>query len=223
MLLIQTIKKDFLAYRKTLLWIPFYILVFPAFFTWIADNSAIFVMLAIMCTYLWIGSVLAYDEKYKADSITGILPVNRSTVLLGKIITMDLVLLIVTILYILLSALNLFVPVQIFIFPTFSQFAVGALFSSFMTLLIMPACYKWGYQKSRIVMILVLVFLITLLSGTLAYFDALPDDIINESKIEHMMSLAFPTYFSWVLLGIAAVCQVITYILSYRLIRKKDI
>lgn len=224
MLLIQTMKKDFLAYRKTLLWIPFYILAFPAFFTWIADDSSLFVMMSIMCTYLWIGSVLAYDEKYKAESITGILPVERSTVLLGKIVAMDLVLLGITGIYILLSLLNSALAVQIYAFPTFGHFSAGALFSSLMLLVIMPACYKWGYQKSRIVMILALVLFFMLFSGSLAYFNALPNDMLSESEIENIMSFAsLPVHICCIFLMFSVLCQIAAYVLSYCLIRKKDV
>lgn len=226
MLLIQCIKKDFFAYRKTLLWIPFYILLFPAFFAWITDKNSLYFLLTLMCTYMWLGSVLAYDEKYKAEAITGILPVKRSTVLLGKLLMSDMVFAGVTIVYIFLSLLNTFVPaipVQIFIFPSWQNITAALLFVSFMLMLIMPVCYKLGYQKSRIILVFVFVIAIMLCTGILSVINTILQTESNEITIDNLMAGAVQGGVSWIMLILSIVLQAITFLLSYRFVCKRDV
>ncbi len=222
MLLIQTMKKDFLAYRKTLLWIPFYVLLFPVFFIWITDKSSLYFLLTQMCTYMWLGSVLAYDEKYKAETITGILPVKRSTVLLGKLVMSDLVFVGITIIYMVLSMLNTFIPPQIFVFPSWENIIGGLLFSSFMIFLIMPICYKWGYQKSRIILIFILVFIMMLFTGIIAGVNTVLETTAPGMTVDALVS-AVLVGVPRLMLIISVALQSAAYLLSYRLIQKRDV
>ncbi|MEG2381238.1 MAG: ABC-2 transporter permease, partial [Oscillospiraceae bacterium] len=84
--LINIIKKDFVAYKKTWMFSLLYLLVFPL----IIKNTNMNIMLITFVVYMVLGNAMAYDEKYKFDVFLGILPIKRKTVILSKMIELNL-------------------------------------------------------------------------------------------------------------------------------------
>ena len=214
-MLLQTMKQDFYAYKKTLMYIPVYILIFPLFFSWIKDYSGMFSTLAVLVGYMWVGSVMAYDEKYRAPLIYGPLPVKRETVVLGKYLSGNFVFLAVSLVFCVLGAANMLIPdYPVYTIPDLAVFAVAAFGSCAFSAVMLPLIYAFGYQKSRVILVIFMgvfigisVFGAALLSPAEQPVDFLQKDIIT----------------SLILILAAILIQVLSYHISCRIYCQKDL
>lgn len=217
--LLNVIKKDFIGYRKTLLWALFYIIFFPFCFMAIAGKEGAYNMVIVLAAYMVVGSIVSYDEKYKTDMLVGVLPLKRSTIILAKVLELDIVYAFTALFYILAGYINSLFSITLYEIPAPEFYAASLLSISILGLLLLPLSYKFGYQKSRMMSFVVVfftvavaVFMFSMINISSFSGGGNPFEIINLSLTAGITILAV----------ISVAIQILTYFITKRIYEHKD-
>ena len=170
-------------------------------------------------------STFSYDEMSKANRYILTLPTNRKELvrekyilaigatLLGGILGMVLTIIVVNI-------MNYLRPENIINLDYQSLFiaTMGGIFAiSFLQAVQIPSMYKWGAEKGRIQMFILVLIIVAILGGI--YF------LINKTNINIDMEMinSFITKFGvWVLIVSTIVMYFISYKIAYKIYKNKE-
>ncbi len=170
-------------------------------------------------------STFNYDESSKAEKYILSLPVTKKEIVLSKYILAILSAVFGCVLGMLLSILV--VPFLNMIRPeanltlSFSSLLIGAIGGLFGISLIqsiqIPCIYKWGAERGRIQMFLLLFLVIALVVGGVFLLNHFSLQISMAEVEQFMNFFGIP-----LLLGLTVFMYYISYRISYRLMLKKD-
>ena len=219
------IKKDLynLASYKTTL------IIFVCFCVFgFATTESVSIIPILMCTIIGMISLSTfnYDASSKSDKFILSLPLTRKEIVLSKYVLAILSVFLGAILGFLFSilavfCLNIIRPDHVISLNVQSLFisTIGGMFGiSFIQSIQIPCVYKWGAEKGRIQMFLV-IFAIILLIVVLSFWFMNMGISMDEKQIESF----FHTYGIFLLLFLMIVMYTISYQISYRIFQKKDV
>lgn len=152
------ILKDILIQKRTFLISILALLLFA-----IIDNSVMMTYF-ITVTYVWLMTACGTDDKNKADYMLNSLPIKRDTIVLARYLSILTFTGIGFILYLLVSKIVFLLGISLPLNPlSFFDFFQAFGIIVFLSCLYLPFYYKFGYAKSRIVQLILLVGLFTIL------------------------------------------------------------
>lgn len=153
----QLIKTDFILFKKYFLLIAFYMVIFPLLLRSSWDSAAS--MMLVLSVYIFIFSVLGMEERDKIDLLHRTLPVKPSIIVGTKYVESVLVWVFAVLCFTLVS--SLFSTYLESDAPALQQIQTVILSLCVMLLFVsisLPICYKMGFAKSRVVMVIAWVF-----------------------------------------------------------------
>ena len=155
MSVINLLKKDWLSYRKTMVWALIYLVVFAISFQSFMGQGA-YVLTLTLTVYIAVVGSIQYDEKNRLDHFLGILPIQRTAVIAEKFILADLFFFIGILIYAALACLNrAFLDVILYPMPQLMGISLSFLCVSVMNLIAIPVSYKYGSNRGRIMTTLI--------------------------------------------------------------------
>ncbi|MBE5040435.1 ABC-2 transporter permease [Ructibacterium gallinarum] len=155
MSVINLLKKDWLSYRKTMVWALAYLVLFGISFQSFMGQGAYVLTITLAVYIAAIGSI-QYDEKNRIDNFLGILPLRRSAVIAEKFLLADLFFLIGILVYAVLAWINLaLLDAILYPVPEPLGIALSFLCVSVMNLISIPISYKYGSNRGRIMAALI--------------------------------------------------------------------
>ncbi len=177
------------------------------------DKMDISFILPFMCVMIMISS-FSYDNYNKWDAYSITLPNGRKNSVKSKYITTILMTLIISIITVILSFIISYVNTKTINYEQILVTMFGTIFGTLLVLTIMyPIIYKFGVEKARIGIFL-LVFGIVIIGSLLATYV----DLSNVFK-----SLAFLEDYLIIILIIVAITMVyISYKVSEKIFSKKE-
>jgi len=115
-------------------------------------GTAIFTAAMVAVTYMLNGNACAYAEKSKEDVIFNSMPVSRVTVVASRYLSVYVFFCIGMAFYLLITALINLAHLPIKVYPLTLEGLIGGLFAvNLMHSINLPALFKLGYVKSRMV------------------------------------------------------------------------
>lgn len=217
---INMLRKEWISYRKTMVWAFFYLLLFAISFRAMTGGvQASYVTTVTLAVYMVSVGSIQNDEKNKVDSLLGVLPLKRDDVVRAKFLLSDLFLAAGLMMYCILGGGNrlLFPDVDIFEIPKFSTAAAAFLSTSFLNLVTIPVAYRFGTNRGRILVALL---------GASVFGGVLAGGIITGMLTDlEFNAMAFPlteTGIGLLMLAAGIVIQGIGFFISLKIYRKKE-
>ncbi|MGL4338623.1 MAG: ABC-2 transporter permease [Turicibacter sp.] len=203
--------KDLLNLRKTGRSL-FFILIFYTIFFFTMDSGALSGVLVVLVT-MQVLTTFSYDEYAKWDAYALSLPVSRQQLVKSKYVLSYLFVLFGTILsFILTSVVSIMKGNFLFMEMLASVGAVGFIFIM-MLLIILPLIYKFGIEKSRMLMFVVMG-LPTLLIFTMAMMGM---PMPSEQTLNSLLR-----YLPIIIPVVLVVVTYVSYQLSVKVVMKKE-
>lgn len=217
------IVKDLLqlkSYKKTLI---IFIVIF--ILTGIAQEKAknIESMLPLMLTLgfgMFSIASFYYDEQAKADRYILTFPLTKKEIILSKYILVILSTVIGAILGMLASLVIVFViNKEIPNIQELISLALGGIFGiSFVEAIQIPCIYKFGAEKGRIQIFIVIAIIAFLVGGILFIIEKMNIDL----QINNILNI-ISNFLPIILILITSIIYYISYIVAYRIYSKKEI
>ncbi len=205
--------------KRYLLFVAAYSLILPHMF----PDFAISMTAASAATvYMIFISLLAYEDKYKADKMTGIMPISRRAVIISKFLTAFVVQLLAFVFgiaakYITDTVLawyrNGTLPVDLQL-PDLSVISICLLITTLCVSIYLPLYYLFGYQKLRIVS-LVLFF-------ALFFGGQLLSDLQISSGLQNTLAKMNENDIALLIIGFSLIISFISYLFTSKIYRNKD-
>lgn len=147
--MISLILKDFLVQKKTLIFSIIYLLIFSFFFK--QTPNAMFPTAITVLTYMVVMTSCSYDDKYNSDILFNSIPLGRTKIVVAKYVSSYVTMIIAGILYtvlvIVINSINLSINLK---YITWDGIAAGFLSVTLIIGIYLPAFFKVGYTKARI-------------------------------------------------------------------------
>lgn len=205
--------------RRYLLFVAAYSLVLPRMF----PDFAISMTAASAATvYMIFISLLAYEDKYNADKITGIIPISRKYIIISKYLTAFVTQILAFVFgiiakYVTDTVLNWYrgdaLPVNLQL-PNFSVIAICLLITTLCVSIYLPLYYLFGYQKLRIVS-LVLFF-------ALFFGGQLLSDFQIKPGLQNTFAKMTDNDIAFLIICFCMVISFFSYYFTCRIYRNKD-
>lgn len=214
------ILKDILQikfYRKNLI----LSLVFYSIFIFVqsanSDITSIGTVLIMMIFSLMSTTTFAYDEKTKADAYIPTLPVNRKQIVISKYLLSVLLLLVGMIVGLIISTILAYLATKQLpnLIQLLSSVIGGVIGLSFLQCIQIPCIYKWGAEKGRVQVYIVIMVIVGLITGIYMLFPNILDNFTFLSKISNFLPL--------IAVFISLLMYFISYKISYKIYRKKEL
>lgn len=185
------------------------LLIFYSVFSFATKATDVIGAMFIMLSVLIVINTLSYDDKVKWDKYSLTMPISRSNIVLGKY-TFGLILL--TIAFLLSLGISTFTSLAInstnstnLVIANLAMLAIGIIFMS----LILPILFKFGVEKGRMLMMLVLLIPVCI------------------AMIFQMLDIEFPQntdldYLIYVIPVVLIVILVLSIVLSVKIYNKKE-
>lgn len=185
------------------------LLIFYSVFSFATKATDVIGAMFIMLSVLIVINTLSYDDKVKWDKYSLTMPISRSNIVLGKY-TFGLILL--TIAFLLSLGISTFTSLAInstnstnLVIANLAMLAIGIIFMS----LILPILFKFGVEKGRMLMMLVLLIPVCI------------------AMIFQMLGIEFPQntdldYLIYVIPVVLIVILVLSIVLSVKIYNKKE-
>lgn len=185
------------------------LLIFYSVFSFATKATDVIGAMFIMLSVLIVINTLSYDDKVKWDKYSLTMPISRSNIVLGKY-TFGLILL--TIAFLLSLGISTFTSLAInstnstnLVIANLAMLAIGIIFMS----LILPILFKFGVEKGRMLMMLVLLIPVCI------------------AMIFQMLGIEFPQntdldYLIYVIPVVVIVILVLSIVLSVKIYNKKE-
>ncbi len=205
--------------KRYLLFVAVYSLILPHMFP---DFTVSMTAASAAAVYMIFISLLAYEDKYKADKMTGIMPIGRRLIIISKFLTAFVTQILafifsITAKYITDTILswnrNEALPVTIQL-PDLSVISICLLITSLCVSTYLPLYYLFGYQKLRIVSLV--LFFALFFGGQLLSDLSIPSNLQNTLLGMSMNDVAL------LIFGLSLVICLIGYYFTYRIYRHKD-
>lgn len=208
--------KDVLNLAKYLKTVFFVMVLYAVIFIPNNMGSAVSGMVILMMTMSVITS-LSYDEMAKWDKYALTMPISRKDIVKSKYVVMVLLSLIGSLMGILLGSVAGFISHNLVISQVVAENCVVFAVAVIMGSMILPLLYRFGVERSRILMILVFLIPTFLVVGGiyLAKNFGLSMTVINEKALITGLSVGLP-----ILLVVSLVCS---YFVSVKIYSKKDL
>ena len=218
---INMVRKDLVAYRKTLVWCAVYLLIFPLCFRSLGSQGS-YVMVIALAVYITTVGTIQSDEKNKVNYLICTLPVKRSAVVGGKLLLLDATLLFGLLLYAVLGSLNilLFKDVIIFELPGLQTICGAAFASSFLGLIFIPMAYKLDSNRGRMAGAILIILIIVLASVGGGIFAVMLQDEPIGAALAGSAAMQYGVPAAMV--AGAVIFQCLTYAITLHIYKKKD-
>ena len=214
------ILKDILIQKRNFLFGVVYILIMILSFQ--QSGSPMFSASVIAFSYIMVQSACAYDDKNKSDILLNSLPLNRSTIVTAKYISIFIFTAITIVYYILLTAIVKILELPLNVYPVSLEGIIGILFALVLISgIYFPIFFKVGYIKSKIANF-VLFFMVFTGGGILvpeliedknqAFIQGILQFLRKQSKLQVIVEI----FLVMILL------LVISYALSLKFYRKRE-
>lgn len=212
--------KDVLIQRKNLYWILIYLLIFSLAFNSLQEGLFAAIMVAI--TYQLIGNACAIDEKNKSDVMLNSLPVKKSVIVLSKYISVLIYAIAGTILYSILALITNTITLPINVaYLNLQNFLAGILALVLMNSVFLPIYFKMGFTKGRIVS---MILFFTFFFGSLTLGSFLSDMNLQWFNSIIVTISAWSSFqFTIVIISISLLIYLISYLLSVKFYRSKEL
>lgn len=212
--------KDLLVLKKNFLFGIVYILIMIVAFQQIGGS-----MLAasiVVFSYMMVQLACAYDEKNKADILLNSLPLNRSTIVTAKYISIFIFTAITIVYYILLTAIVKILELPLNVYPVSLEGIIGILFALVLISgIYFPIFFKVGYIKSKIANFV--LFFVVFTGGGILVPELIEDK--NQAFIQGILQFLRKQSKLQVIVEIFLVMillLVISYALSLKFYRKRE-
>lgn len=147
-MILNLVKKDFLLVKKSLLFMAAAAFGFPIYLsTSIRAGFLIFLLTTLIIQYVMFSSVSAIEYKYKGSALLCATPYTRNALVIAKY------LFILTIFigsYMIYTIAALLFPGTV-VMLNFSMFGMSLLIMAIVMGIMIPAQYRFGYQKSKFI------------------------------------------------------------------------
>lgn len=141
--------KDILVQKKTVLFSLIYILFFFVVFKGL--GAGMFTAAVVAFTYMLVQTSCAYDDRNKSDIMINSLPVKRSSIVLSKYLSVYVFMFLGTVAYIVFSNIIQLIGLPLGIYPLTLEGIAGGVFAvTLLNSIYLPALFKVGYIKSKI-------------------------------------------------------------------------
>lgn len=210
--MIGLIRKDFYTLGRYGRFMLIYLLVFGVLFAGQGSGSFISSMMVVMVTIMSI-STFSYDDYAKWDRYAVSTPVSRKKIVLAKYLLVLILVVLGAAAGLLINLIYKFFRPELDLLEASVSVAASSLVGATMTGVTIPFIYKYGTEKSRLVMLVLFAVptgVIILLSQ---YMPEL--DVAAISELTRTLLLCAP------LLCIAVVC--FSYVAAVRIFIKKEI
>ena len=209
--MLNLILKDLLLLKKYIFFGLAYILIMIIAFQNL-PGTAMLSAGTVAMTYILVVNSCAYDDKNKADLLLNSLPLSRCDVVLARYLSVFLFASLAIIFYAIIAGVNKFVGLPLKVSPITGEGIVGALLAaSFMHSIYLPAYFKFGFIKARLVSF-VLFFVVFFEAGT----------FINRiNSIEGSLQV-LPRQGNIIFLLVAMALIIVSYFISLRSYNSRD-
>lgn len=206
--------------KRYLIFAAAYSLVLPHIF---GEFALSMISTSAAAVYMILLSLLAYEDKYQVDRMTGIMPVGRKAIIISKFLTALIVQLFAFIFgiaakYITETILawyrNDLLPVK-FQLPDFSIISVCILISALCVSLYLPLYYIFGYQRLRLVSLV--LFLALFFGGQML------SNMAVSSSFSGFITRISANEISFIVVIISIILVIISYIISYKIYKIRDL
>ena len=222
MSVINILRKDWISYRKTMVWALVYLLLFVFCFRSMSGIQGSYIMTITLAVYIVSVGSIQNDEKNRVDCLLGILPLKRPDVVIAKFLLSNAFWLAGLAIYTVLGGVNqLFFPqLVLFEIPVLGSAAGSFLSVSFLNMLGIPLSYKFGSNRGRMITSLLGIMIF---GGVLAGVFA--TGMVFESGIQagqvNVSLQSLPV--GLLMLGVGLVFQLIGLAAALRVYRRKEL
>lgn len=210
------ILKDLLLVKKTLLYMLVIAGLFGGVYTSMDTNYFLAFFSSIMMVSIML-SCLSYDEFYHWDRYAASLPISRRQTVLAKFLTSYILFFVGTLFAVWIEMAAMYLKGQPFDIELIAVMSIGPATGLIGMAIVMPCSYKFGMQRARIAMLVCYGVPSVLLVLVL---KMMPDVLERMGE-----SLAHLTLWGLVgiVYGVMAVLQVISFLLSVRILERKEL
>jgi len=214
------ILKDILVQKRTLLFGVIFMLIMILSFQ--QYESPMFIASVTAFSYIMVQSSCAYDDKNKSDILLNSLPLNRSTIVTAKYISIFIFTAITIVYYILLTAIVKILELPLNVYPVSLEGIIGILFALVLISgIYFPIFFKVGYIKSKIANFV--LFFVVFTGGGILVPELIEDK--NQAFIQGILQFLRKQSKLQVIVEIFLVMillLVISYALSLKFYRKRE-
>ncbi len=205
--------------KRYILFVAAYSLILPFMFT---DFNISMTASSAATVYMIFISLLAYEDKYKADKMTGIMPIGRRAIIISKFLTAFVTQILAFVFgiaakYITETVLSWYrneaLPAALQL-PDLSVISICLLITALCVSIYLPLYYLFGYQKLRIVSLV--LFFALFFGGQMLSDLNLPSSLQNTLSRMSMNDVAL-----LIIVCSLAICFV-SYYFTYKIYRYKD-
>ena len=208
------ILKDFLVTKKTLVYMLVVTALFGGVYTSMDTNYFLTFFLAIMMVSILL-SAISYDEFYHWDRYAATLPLSRRQMVLAKYLWSYILFFAGTVFAVWLQLAAMYLKGQSVTLDDIAVMAVAPAIGLVGTAVVLPCSYKFGVQKSRLAMMVLYGVPSLLLVMALKFMP----DLFREVPAVEFSPGAFVGGFY----GVMAVCQVVSILISVRVMERKEL
>lgn len=217
--MINLIKKEFIVQKRNLI-VAFLYSIF-AIFVFQSFEGGAFIVSGVAVTYLLFMNVSFLEEKNKTDIIINSLPIKRKDVVLAKYLAVIVFTIYAIIAYWIDSFILKLFPLPLKIQSVSLTGIISIIFLvGLMTSLYIPLNYKFGYSKLKIIATFLFLAMFFVPNLLILYVQENPD-----TEIVKLFSnlLSSDWIISIFLLSVTLVLSMISYFISLRIYRNKDL
>ena len=210
------ILKDFLMIKKTVLYMAVIVALFGGVYTSLDSNYFLSFFLSIMMVSITI-STMSYDEFYHWDRYAASLPLSRRQIVLAKFLTCYILFLAGTLFAGWLQLAVMYLKGLPFDGEVIAVMSIGPATGLIGSAVVLPCNYKFGTQKARVAMLVCYGFPSLMLVLVLRF---MPELLTGAGD-----SMAHLTLWGIVgiVYGVMAVLQIISFLLSVRIVERKEL
>lgn len=219
---INILRKDWVSYRKTMLWAFFYLFIFLLSFRNTMGVQGSYIVTITMAVYIVLVGSIQNDEKNRVDDLLGILPLRRSTVILGKFLLSNAIWIAGILIYVVCGLINQLFFKQFILIEVPGIWCIAGAFlsTSFLNILAIPLSYKFGSNRGRLLatLITVMIFSGVLAGGVAAGMSEklFASAVISGILSHHGVVIAL-------MIGLGLLLQAIGYFITLRIYLKKEL
>lgn len=210
------ILKDLLLTKKTII----YMLVIAGLFGGVYASMDSNYFLAFFSSIMMVSiilSTMSYDEFYHWDRYALTLPISRRRFVLAKFFTTYILFFVGTLFAVWIELAAMYLKGQPFDWELVGVMSIGPATGLIGTAIVLPCCYKFGLQKARFAMLICY----GLPSILLVLVLKMMPDLLNGLE-ESLIHLTFRGLVG-IVYGVMAVMQVVSFLLSVRIMERKEL
>ncbi|BBN99732.1 ABC-2 transporter permease [Sporolactobacillus terrae] len=212
-MLINLVLKDFILIKKDLLFFMAFAIVAPIYLaSQMMASSISFFIVVLFIAYLSYNHVMTDEYKYKGTSLLCATPYMRKSVVLAKYLDVFFIFMLCALIQMMTATV---VPMYMERLSV-SGFSVSLLFFSLFFAILIPVQYKFGYEKTRRIF-LVIIFCTPFALGYLMKG-------LRTHPIHFSYALSFPAMIQhWIPALVGVLITLLSIMLSLRIFARKDL